>query len=379
MTQPQHVYLIPGFLGFKRVAQISYFGHVCPLLEEQFRRASIPAVVREIYPPPTASIRKRAARVFEVVRDTAGESGPIHLIGHSTGGLDARLFATPDAALQLGHPEELEALASRVRSVVSIATPHYGAPIAASLSSLMGAKLLRMLAFGSIYTMEFGRLPLGALLAAGRIVTRLDDLIGLENSVLDALYDKLLSDFDEDAARAIKGYLGSISRDSAALGQLTPGGIDLLNASAADRESARYGSVVMKADKPGWGAIKSIGADPYRQTTHLLYRLLYRIGGSDRVSYPTPTPEQERTLIDAYGRVPDGMQVDGIVPSRSQVWGNLLYAGRGDHLDVVGHFNDPERDPPHYDWLATGTGFDRKEFEALWGAVGEFLMAPHGR
>jgi hypothetical protein len=38
---------------------------------------------------------------------------------------------------------------------------------------------------------------------------------------------------------------------------------------------------------------------------------------------------------------------------------------RADHLDVMGYFDDP----PHADWLATGTGFNRERFHALWGAV----------
>ena len=65
---------------------------------------------------------------------------------------------------------------------------------------------------------------------------------------------------------------------------------------------------------------------------------------------------------------------DGIVPTRAQVHGRVLAAVRGDHLDVIGHFNDPATDPPHYDWLTTGSGFDRKRFEAVWDRVLDFLL-----
>ena len=46
-----------------------------------------------------------------------------------------------------------------------------------------------------------------------------------------------------------------------------------------------------------------------------------------------------------------------------------------DHLDVLGHFRDASHDPPHVDWLVTGSGFDRARFEALWGDVTRFLTA----
>jgi hypothetical protein len=31
------------------------------------------------------------------------------------------------------------------------------------------------------------------------------------------------------------------------------------------------------------------------------------------------------------------------------------------------------RDPPHVDWIGTMSGFDRAQFEKLWGDMGEFV------
>jgi hypothetical protein len=63
------------------------------------------------------------------------------------------------------------------------------------------------------------------------------------------------------------------------------------------------------------------------------------------------------------------------VPTRSQAWGRVLHAAIADHLDVLGHFHDASHDPPHVDWVVTGSGFNRARFEALWSDVTRFLTA----
>jgi len=66
------------------------------------------------------------------------------------------------------------------------------------------------------------------------------------------------------------------------------------------------------------------------------------------------------------GEVPSRRANDGIVPLRSQLWGTLVWAGKGDHLDVVGHFDGP---PDHRDWLCSGSGFDRGSFATMMDQV----------
>jgi hypothetical protein len=60
----------------------------------------------------------------------------------------------------------------------------------------------------------------------------------------------------------------------------------------------------------------------------------------------------------------------------SQVRGRLIHAAWADHHDVLGHFKGPTHTPPHFDWMASGSGFDRVRFEALWGDVAGFLASP---
>jgi hypothetical protein len=42
---------------------------------------------------------------------------------------------------------------------------------------------------------------------------------------------------------------------------------------------------------------------------------------------------------------------------------------------VLGHFRDAAHDPPHVDWLVSGSGYDRRRFEALWTDVVKFLVS----
>jgi mannose-1-phosphate guanylyltransferase len=78
----------------------------------------------------------------------------------------------------------------------------------------------------------------------------------------------------------------------------------------------------------------------------------------------THTPEVARALRHAYGATPSAAANDGIVPTRSQAWGRVIHAAVADHLDVLGHFRDASHDPPHVDWLVTGSGFNRARFIA---------------
>ena len=72
------------------------------------------------------------------------------------------------------------------------------------------------------------------------------------------------------------------------------------------------------------------------------------------------------------------------VPIRSQVWAKLVWAGHGDHLDVLGLFRDrasagvPGVDgapPPHVDWLCSESGFDRERFSPLMDAIAGGLVS----
>jgi hypothetical protein len=62
---------------------------------------------------------------------------------------------------------DVERLAARVQSVVTIATPHHGTPIASFFTTLRGQQLLQLLSLLTIYMLHFGHLPLAGLLWMG--------------------------------------------------------------------------------------------------------------------------------------------------------------------------------------------------------------------
>src|SRR3990172_8925659 len=112
---------------------------------------------------PPASLPRRAALLAEsiaaVLQDSPGE---VSLIGHSSGGLDARLLLTPGVSLPTS--ADVERCARSVRAVVTIAAPHHGTPLAHLFNSMLGQQILRVLSLTTIYTLRTGRLPISVAL-----------------------------------------------------------------------------------------------------------------------------------------------------------------------------------------------------------------------
>jgi triacylglycerol lipase len=110
------VVLVHGISGFDRVFRLKrpgkeFFPGVRPHLEAAGNRVLMPRV------SPTAGIATRAAELAAFIRREVG-TAPVHVIGHSMGGLDARY-----AVSRLG-------LAGQVLSVTTIGCPHRGSTFA---------------------------------------------------------------------------------------------------------------------------------------------------------------------------------------------------------------------------------------------------------
>src|SRR5687768_15625836 len=117
------VFLTPGMFGFGRLASYDYFVHVDKALARRLADAGVEATIYVAEVPPTASVRRRTVQLTEFVA-RMDRGGPVHLLGHSTGGLDVRLAASPSATLTVA--AEAIAWLPRLRTVTMMNTPHFG-------------------------------------------------------------------------------------------------------------------------------------------------------------------------------------------------------------------------------------------------------------
>src|SRR5712692_3871085 len=84
------------------------------------------------------SVEQRAKQLAEEIDQKKFPSGPIHIIAHSMGGLDARRFLV----------EGPKSLTERVVSLSTIATPHHGSLIADLLAGELEGSLITDLLAG---------------------------------------------------------------------------------------------------------------------------------------------------------------------------------------------------------------------------------------
>jgi triacylglycerol lipase len=375
MSRPHHVFLTPGMFGFGRLASYDYFAHVDQALARRFDDAGVPAKIHVVDVPPTASVRRRTVKLTEFVASTES-GGPIHLLGHSTGGLDARLAASPSITLTVS-PQALTWL-PRLRSVTTMNTPHFGTPLANFFATAKGQKVLYALSAMTILGLSVGSHPMALASALVGLVGRADQVIGLELRLVDKLVDTLVSRLDQVRSAEVRAYLAAIKQDQGAVIQLTPEAMDLFQAGVQDRKGVRYQSTASMAPPPSPTKWLWAIRDPWLGVSSALFTALHTITARYDECYPcglpSAAPQAEGMLAERFERVPGVRGNDGIVPLRSQIWGELVWAGLADHLDVLGHFRD-ERHGPHVDWMTSGSNFDPTHFEALMDAIASGMMA----
>jgi hypothetical protein len=372
------VYFAPGMFGFGRLASYDYFVHLRAALRRHLEKDGDSLETHVVDVPPTTSIRRRAARLAELVaRTVSDDGGPVHLIGHSTGGLDARLVASPSCALPVAR--EAMAWLPRLASVSTLSTPHYGTPLAAFFATVSGQRMLYALTALTFIALSFGAPPLAAASALVLALGRIDRALGIELRVLDRTTDALLRVLDDARSREVRDYLEAIKEDQAALVQLTPEAMDLFQAGIEDRPGVLYQSTASMAPAPtpiGW--VRTI-VRPWVTVSHSIFAALYGITSRYDERYPCAAPNageaNEEVLARAFGRAPGARANDGVVPVRSQIWGRVVWAGYADHLDVLGHFHDETPESEHNDWLTSGASFDRASFEALTTALAAGMAA----
>jgi hypothetical protein len=401
------VYFSPGMFGFGQLASYDYFAHLERAIGERLRAAGDEVETWVVDVAPTASVRRRAARLAQLVARTCEDprisaipdvpaphanTGPIHLVGHSTGGLDARMVASPGVDLGL-LAEDLRWL-PRLASVTTLSTPHRGTPLAAFFATVSGQRLLHALSALTFLVLSLGSPPLAAASALVVAIGRIDRALGVDLRVLDRATEALLRVLDDARSREVRAYLDAIREDQGAMIQLTPEAMELFVAGIRDRPGVLYQCTASMAPPPSIeGALRVAAAparwletfaNPWAPLSASIFAALHGITSRFHERYPCAAPEAgeeaERMLKRAFGRAPGARANDGVVPIRSQLWGKVAWAGYADHLDVLGHFNDGSRamrseEPRHVDWLTSGAAFDRARFEALANGIADGMSA----
>ncbi|MBA3540325.1 MAG: hypothetical protein H0T79_11985 [Deltaproteobacteria bacterium] len=382
-----HIYFSPGMFGFGRLGSYNYFTHVERELTTRFAAAGHELFAHVIEDLPTASIRRRSTRLAEVVTITTGPHDAIHLLGHSTGGLDARLLASP--ATRSIATDQLAWL-PRLRSVTTMNTPHYGTPLASFFTTASGQRVLAAMSALTFAGLTLGAHPLRATSVILGFLRRGDLAVPFKLLMLDRAIESLVGLVDNARSPEVRAFLTAIEDDQGSMLQLSPESMDLVVAGFEDRPGVRYQCTASMSPSPtprGW--VDTLG-HPWRTLSLSLFFALHHITANTDPRYPcaalvdtAPSAGEvsEAELLRVFGRAPTLEDNDGVVPLRSQLWGNLIWAGLGDHLDVLGHYRDDstlqEADPElrHRDWLTSGSAFRDGQFATLMDAIAKGMLA----
>jgi len=375
MSAPHRIYFIPGMFGFGRLAGYDYFTHVRTALEQRYAAAGIPVTFEDVPSPPTSSLRIRSRVLATTVTRTASrDDGPIHLVGHSTGGLDVRLVMSPSA--NLGLPPDLMAFRSRVRTAVTVNAPHYGTPLAGYFATVSGTRVLYALSLLTVVSLSVGEPSLALFSRVLSGVGSIDSLFGGDMKLVSRVTDSILRYVDRDTREEIHQFLSKVRVDQGGVIQIMPEAMDLFNAATENNYGVRYACIASAAPRPRSLRFARRIRSPYAAFTAALYSTLYQFSSQHRKVYPyaRATPRQSELFRAGIDEPVDETSNDGIVPTLSMLWGELLWAGEADHLDVLGHFGDDQEPAEHMDWVTSGARFTRRRFGALVDAIARFQL-----
>lgn len=259
-TGPYPIVLAHGFFGFESFAGAGFADYFWGVRDDL---ASIGET--EVFTPavdPFNDSTTRGLQLLEAVEAVLAETGAekVNIIGHSQGGLDARVVAhlRPDL----------------VASVTTVATPHYGSPIA----------------------------DYALLIPGGGVVDVLVQLFG----------GPLWGAIDDGTSLV------------AAMEQFSEGGVVAFNEEYTDQPGVEYASIAGRSDNEL--ALRECATDdapPF-------------ISNWDGVVDPIdPLFAAAEAIVD--GGIGSSIPNDGLVRVEDSKWGTFLGCIPADHIDEVGH------------------------------------------
>lgn len=396
------VFLLPGFLGFEQFNEYAYFGD---RFGTGLRASLAPRVIQNLQViaialPPTSSLEERQLALGKTLLDRAyavqlkrnvNDIRAIHLVGHSTGGVDAQLL-TREKSLSgrawrefrsdfAQNPRDLTWLRDRLRSVISLASPHQG-------TCLANDPLAKLVALDS--PLEFlHRAPEAAdevLNAAWQILKGIptlahdDELRSLLPSVIDspvawrffkdilrsrALIDDLSPQAAQARAKTLGGQLTCFRRSFVTIAGVTPTKassalVSAKHVKAAQDRASSAGGARDGGSSRGPRSLVSLLLEPEVKGPDPLFLLLSQLASGRSTDCLASTPllahsiealeaarHDRRVIAGDPSLLPDPFDAamnDGVVNSARQLIDpsdphELAALVVGDHFDVVGHYD----------------------------------------
>ncbi len=368
MQTPDVVVLVPGFLGFTHFGGFYYFADrliamLRGLLEEPLGHP-IPVVPVTMLPTDSPGNRQGALlHNLEGIREKLSGVERIHLIGHSTGGVDAQLLACTKSFDGRAWDRKANAVRKKIKSVVTISAPHYGTGLADSRLARWGENPL---------------LHPTAILPEAR--TLIDLLLLVPRDLAAA------AGFEFAAPNDVIKFMWQIARNRDLIENLTPERMEAVRARlSSDPEIAL--TCFVTGTMPRDDSTRP--SDPF-------FRDMYRLTqGSEAVSPAALDCDRFlRTLVqehpDLVIRSEEGKMApisptlnDGVVNTVRQI----VNAGRrgevggfvvADHADVLGHYDRQdsliEGSPYNAGLFHSGAGFGDDEFFRLYRRVAQAIL-----
>ncbi|HYQ31318.1 MAG TPA: hypothetical protein VER04_28990 [Polyangiaceae bacterium] len=363
--------LVPGLFGFRSFGsdpgQIAYFDHVSARIASFTGWSEEQILVHK--PGPAEPLAWRVRSLAEAVeRALAGRlpSLPavdrVHLIGHSTGGVDVRLLVNsqyrwPGAAANAP-------FRSRIGAVVSLSGPHWGTPIARRLRGKL-EDILPELYLASILA-KHNRFPIVESLLFALFTVGIDPSKQPSTHVLRAM-----GQLPAGVANDVTRFLKRVVDDHGLIHDLTPLSMARLNRAVIAGECLRVKYYATAAPTPTLARVLNQGlkGGALSAAFYASAQRLTRPEPAERMSFPTGPWIGERGLGS---QSLDEETNDGVVPTSSQtLHGAAAGLVQGDHLDVVGHY--PSQRFQGNTLFKSGANFDDDRFDALWRAISKEL------
>ncbi len=376
MPHTDAVILVPGLFGFDSFGdppdRISYFDRVADQLAAATGWDSKRFLVHK--PSPTGPLWLRVSSLYQTIGETLATPidgrvvDRVHLIGHSTGGVDIRLLTNTHYAWPGGpSAAQRQKMRSRIASVIPVSAPLHGTPIARRLRGAMEFIVPDLFLLSILAKRQTAvRIPEQLLL----VYTSLLQAVSTGGAGAGAL--RFLGGIPPAAAKEVQDFLDRIIASHPLIHELTPVALADLNAAIAGGDFEPIDCFVTVAPRPAvWdGIVAGLGIPKLQWAIYAFsYWATLPEDGEQRAFPKGPWVGADALAAE----LATDTATDGVVPAASQtVDGRATGIVAGDHLDVVGHFESPTFDGTTV--FKSGADFDDDRFAALWNAVAAVLQ-----